>query len=408
MTSNGASSILPPALPLPAGSVIIARWPGWGHGAAPGFERVTTRLVILGLPQAGKTTVFNALTQAAAETGGFAGQDEVHLAVVKVPDERLDRLTEMFQPQRKTPADIQYVDVGGLSRGMAEKGLGGQLLGNLSQADALVVVVRAFEDDSLPHPEGSVDPLRDIETIDLELQFSDLGIIEKRIDRLTAQIPKFRGAEREENERELRLMQQLREVLERGTPLREVVGGLDPEDEKTLRGFALLTAKPLLILLNLGESQLGSDGERLVEQALDRFARPGVEIDALCGQIEMEIGQLAAEDAQVFMDDLGITESSRARVIRLSFGLLGLIPFFTVGPDECRAWTIARGTVAVDAAAEIHSDIARGFIRAEVVSYDDLVAEGGMAEVKKAGKFHREGKTYVVENGDVIHFLFNV
>ncbi|MBX3070050.1 MAG: redox-regulated ATPase YchF [Thermomicrobiales bacterium] len=369
---------------------------------------MTTKLVIVGLPGSGKTTVFNALTQSDVATGGFSGQDEAHVAVVKVPDERLDLLTEMFNPQRKVPADIHYVDVGGLSKGMAEKGLSGQLLGNLSQGDALVHVVRAFEDDNLPHPDGSVDAVRDIETINLELMFSDLGIVEKRIERLTAQIPKFKGTEREVNERELALMHLLKEKLEADIPLREVVGDLEPEDQKTLRGFALLTSKPLLILLNVSESQLGEESAALVERARDQFARPGVEVDALCGQIEMEIGQLSDEDAAVFLADLGIDESSRARVIRLSFGLLGLIPFFTVGPDECRAWTITRGTVAVDAAAEIHTDISRGFIRAEVVSYDDMIAAGSMAEVKKAGKFRREGKTYVVESGDIINYLFNV
>jgi GTP-binding protein YchF len=369
---------------------------------------VTTRLVLIGLPGSGKTTVFNALTQSDVATGGFSGQDDAHLAVVKVPDKRLDILTGMFEPQRKVPADIQYVDVGGLSKGMAEKGLSGQLLGNLSQADALVHVVRAFDDPNLPHPDGSVDPFRDIETINLELQFSDLGIVEKRIERLTAQIPKLRGAERETNERELKLMADLKAQLENDVPLREVVGELDIESIKTLRGFGLLTAKPLLILLNVGESQLGDAAQTLVAMVHERFTKQGVEIDALCGQIEMEIGQLSPEDAEDFLKDLGIEESSRDRVVRLSFGLLGLMPFFTVGPDECRAWTIASGTIAVDAAAEIHSDIARGFIRAEVVSYDDMVAAGSMAEVKKAGHFRREGKTYVVKDGDIINFLFNV
>jgi ribosome-binding ATPase len=369
---------------------------------------VTTRLVLIGLPGSGKTTVFNALTQSEIATGGFSGQDDAHLAVVKVPDKRLDILTDMFQPQRKVPADIQYVDVGGLSKGMAEKGLSGQLLGNLSQADALVHVVRAFDDPNLPHPDGSIDPLRDIETINLELQFSDLGIVEKRIERLDSQIPKLRGPERETNERELKLMLDLKTHLENEMPLREVVGDLELEDIKTLRGFGLLTAKPLLVLINIGESQLGDEGDAIISAAHDRFSRPAVEIDALCGQIEMEIGQLSPEDAEVFLNDLGIEEPSRDQVVRLSFGLLGLMPFFTVGPDECRAWTISSGTVAVDAAAEIHSDIARGFIRAEVVSYDDMIAAGSMAEVKKAGKFRREGKTYVVQDGDIINFLFNV
>lgn len=370
---------------------------------------MTTKLVIIGLPQSGKTTVFNALTQAEAATGGFgAGADEPNLATVKVPDPRLDLLTSMFNPQRKVPADVQYLDVAGIAKGIAEKGMSGQLLGHLAQADALVHVVRAFEDPDLPHPEGSVDPLRDVETLDLELSFSDLAIVEKRLQRLAAQIPKLRGAEREAFEREQVVMNQLKEALEAETPLREVVTELEPDDAKILRGFGLLTAKPLLILFNVGEDQLGDRADALVASARERFGRPGVAADALAGQIEMEIGRLEPADAEVFMADLGIAESSRDRVIRLSFDLLGLMPFFTVGPDECRAWTIRRGTTAVDAAGEIHSDIQRGFIRAEVVSYDDLIAAGGLAETKKNGTFRREGKTYVVQDGDVINFLFNV
>jgi GTP-binding protein YchF len=303
---------------------------------------------------------------------------------------------------------VQYFDVAGLSAGIAEKGMSGQLLGHLSQGDALVHVVRAFEDPNVPHADGDVDPFRDIETLNLELAFSDLAIIDKRLQRLVAQIPKLKGAEREAYEREQVVMNRLKETVEADTPLREVIDELDPDDVKNLRGFGLLTAKPLLILLNLGEAQLGAEGERLAAEASERFGRPGVAIDALAGRIEMEIGQLDEADAAVFMADLGIAESGLNRVIRRSFDLLGLMPFFTVGPDECRAWTIRRGVTALEAAGEIHSDIQRGFIRAEVVSYDDLIAAGGMAETKKSGTFRREGKTYIVQDGDIINFLFNV
>jgi hypothetical protein len=369
---------------------------------------VATRLVIIGLPASGKTTVFNALTRAEAKTGGFGGADEPNLATVKVPDPRLDLLTEMFKPERKVPADVQYFDVAGLSAGIAEKGMSGQLLGHLSQGDALVHVVRAFDDLNVPHADGNVDPLRDIETLNLELAFSDLSIIEKRLQRLVAQIPKVKGPEREAYEREQVVMNRLKETLEADTPLREVIDELDPDDVKNLRGFGLLTAKPLLILLNLGEEQLGETGDRLIDEATERFGRPGVAVDALAGRIEMEIGQLDEADAAVFMEDLGIAESGLNRIIRRSFELLGLMPFFTVGPDECRAWTIRRGATAVEAAGEIHSDIQRGFIRAEVVSYDDMIAAGSMAETKRLGTFRREGKTYIVQDGDIINFLFNV
>jgi ribosome-binding ATPase YchF (GTP1/OBG family) len=203
-------------------------------------------------------------------------------------------------------------------------------------------------------------------------------------------------------------MERLKATLEADTPLREIVDELEEEDRKTLRGFGLLTIKPMLVLVNLGETQLGETGETLIARLREQFATPGVAVDGLAGKIEMEIGQLEPDDAAVFLEDLGIAESSRDRIIRISFELLGLIPFFTVGPDECRAWTIRRGTPAVEAAGTIHSDIQRGFIRAEIVSYQDLIDAGSMAESKKRGTFRREGKTYIVEDGDVINFLFNV
>jgi GTP-binding protein YchF len=365
------------------------------------------RLVIMGLPNSGKTTVFNALTRASARTGTFgAGEQEVNLATVKVPDARLDRLAEIFRPRRVVPADVQYVDVAGLAKGMAEHGLGGQLLSHLAQAEALVHVVRAFIDPSVPHPEETVDALRDIETIELELAFSDLGIIEKRLARLQASIPKLKGPEREAYEREATLLTRLQASLEAGTPIREA--SLSAEEAKSLRGFGFLTAKPMLVLLNLGEDQLGAPGAAILEQARARFARPQVEIEALAGKIEMEIAQLDPEDAAAFMADLGITESSLDRVIRLSYHLLGLISFLTVGPDECRAWTITRGMTAHEAAGVIHTDLARGFIRAAVVHYDDLIACGSLAEARQRGLLRQEGKTYLVQDGDVIEILFNV
>ena len=370
---------------------------------------MSTTLVIIGLPASGKTTVFNALTRSEALTGTYSSNpDEPNLATVKVPDDRLDRLTAMFQPQRKVQADVQYLDVAGVAKGIAEKGMSGALLGHLSQADALLLVVRAFADPNVPHGEGSVDPLRDVETLHLELLFSDLAAVEKRLERIRGQLPKVTGRERETLERERTLMEKLRTSLEADTPIREVLAEIDPDDLKTMRGFGFLTAKPLLILLNLGEEQLGDAGAALVRETEGRFARPGVAVDALAGQIEMEIGRLDPADAAEFMRDLGITESGLDRVIRRSFDLLGLMPFFTVGPDECRAWTIRRGATTVEAAGEIHSDIQRGFIRAETVGYDDLIATGGLPEARKAGKLRREGRDYVVADGDVINFLFNV
>ena len=368
---------------------------------------MSLQLVIVGLPQSGKTTVFNALTRSEATTGGFSsGEGEPNLATVKVPDPRLDILTPMFNPKRTVPADVQYLDVAGVAKGIAEHGMSGQLLGHLAQASALILVARAFEDDNVPHPEESVDPLRDIDTLLLELQFSDLGMIEKRLPRIAQTIGKLRGAEREAWEREASILERCQAALEAGQPLRDVE--LDDEDRRVVRGFGFLTQKPLLVLLNVGEEQLGARAEELVESARARFARPGVEVHTLAGQIEMELAQLDPEDAEAFMTDLGISESSLDRMIRISYRLLGLLSFFTVGPDEVRAWTIRDGETAVEAAGAIHSDIQRGFIRAEIVTYEDLIATGGLPEARKAGKLRLEGRNYVMRDGDVTHFLFNV
>jgi GTP-binding protein YchF len=368
-----------------------------------------TKLVIIGLPGVGKTTVFNALTGADATTGTYgAASDEPNLATVKVPDPRLDALTALFNPQRTVPADVQYLDVAGIAKGIAEKGMSGQLLGHLAQADALVHVVRAFEDPNVPHPEETVDPLRDIETLNLELVFSDLALIDKRIQRIESQLGKMRGPEKEVNERELAVIRHFKEALEADKPLRDVIDEIDPEDQKLVRGFGFLTAKPLLILLNISDDQIGESADSLVASAQELTSGAKVAVDTLAGKIEMEIGQLDADDAQAFMADLGIAESGLGRIIRTSFDLLGLMPFFTVGPDECRAWTIRRGATAVEAAGEIHTDIQRGFIRAEVIGYDDMIAAKTMAEVRKAGTLRREGKTYIVQDGDIINFLFNV
>jgi len=368
---------------------------------------LSLRLVIVGLPSSGKTTVFNALTHATAAVGTYtAAEDQPNLATVKVPDGRLDALAAIFKPKKIVPADVQYVDVAGLAKGMGEKGLSGQLLGHLAQGQTLAHVVRAFEDANVPHPEDTVDPLRDIETINLEFVFSDLGIIEKRLRRIKDTIAKTRGPEREANEREAVLLARLQEELEAGNPIRAVE--MSEDEQKILRGFGFLSGKPLLILLNLGEDQLGETGDALVTQARAQFGGPQIEIAALAGQIEMELAQLEPDDAAVFMADLGIAESGLDRVIALSYELLGLISFLTAGPDEVRAWTIPDGSTAVEAAGAIHSDLARGFIRAEVVAFEDMVATGSMAEARKRGVLRSEGRTYIVKDGDVMEILFNI
>jgi len=359
------------------------------------------RIAIIGLSNSGKTTVFNALTRGTVETAAYSsGQLEPNLATVKVPDERLDQLTQMFNPRKTTPAEVQYVDVAGIDSSSRQKtGLPPALLNYISGADALLHVVRSFEDATVPHPDESLDVARDVANIDLELTFSDLAIIERRLERLSAEIGKMAGREREARVAERELLLRLQEALESDVPIRDLA--LSDEEERSLRGYQFLTAKPLLIVLNIGEEQLAAP------PALNYVHRQSAVVP-LCGKIEAELAQLEDADAQAFMDDLGITAPARNRVIQLSYELLGLISFLTTGPDEVRAWTIRHSTPAVEAAGAIHSDIQRGFIRAEVVAYADLVAAGGMTEAKKAGVVRFEGKQYIVKDGDICHFLFNV
>ena len=358
---------------------------------------------IIGLPNSGKTTVFNALTGGTAETAAYSsGSLEPNLATVKVPDARLHVLTDMFKPKKTTFADVQYIDVAGLSGGAHETGgLAPAFLNYISQVDALLHVVRAFEDPSVAHPDGSVDPRRDIEAVDLELAFSDLAIIERRLQRLAGEIGKTAGKERELRVQEREVLQRLQAALEADTPIRDVE--LPADEEKMLRGYQFLSAKPLLIVLNAGEDQLGTD---LTATIAYQHAKSAVV--QLAGKVEAEIAQLEPDDARAFLEDLQIAQPARERVITESYNLLGLISFLTAGPDEVRAWPIRKGTPAVEAAGTVHSDIQRGFIRAEVVAYDDLVAAGSMAEAKKRGVVRMEGKTYVVQDGDICNFLFNI
>jgi GTP-binding protein YchF len=359
------------------------------------------KIAIIGLANSGKTTVFNALTRGTAETTSYAsGQLEPNVATVKVPDQRLNVLARMFDPKKVTPADVQYVDVGGLSAGARQSGgLPPALLNFIGGADALLHVARAFEDESVAHPEGSVNLARDIESVDLELAFSDMAIIERRLAKLNAEIGKMASKDRELRIAERDLLVKLLKELEDGKPIRDVE--LNGDEERLLRGYQFLTAKPLLLAINISEAQLQTPPE------FD-YQHRNSDVVALCGKVEAELAQLDDEDAGAFMEDLGIGEAARDRVIGSSYNLLGLISFLTAGPDEVRAWTIRRNTPAVEAAGAIHSDIQRGFIRAEIVAYDDLIKAGGMTEAKKHGTVRMEGKTYIVKDGDVCHFLFNV
>ncbi|HEV2122493.1 MAG TPA: DUF933 domain-containing protein [Chloroflexota bacterium] len=361
------------------------------------------RLGIIGLPQSGKTTVFNALTggEAPVTASGGYGQ-ETHLAVVKVPDARLDRLTEMFSPRKVTPAEVQYIDFPGSGFGSRDKGEAAWV-GTLRTVDALVQVTRTFENPSVPR-EGPIDAAGDAEKIHLELVLSDLGIVERRLQRLDQDLKRTKSAERAPIQAEIEMFRHFQEQLEAGVPLRDM--DLTEEQEKTIRGYQFLSLKPVLLVLNLRESQLDR-AEEMEAQLAAAYPHKKTAVASLCGQLEMEISQLSPEDAQTFIEDLGITELAAGKLIRRSYDLTGLISFLTAGEDEVRAWPIERNTKAPQAAGVIHSDLEKGFIRAETVAYDDLIASGSLAEARKRGQLRQEGRNYVVQDGDVLNILFS-
>ena len=361
------------------------------------------QVTIVGLPGSGKTTLFNALSGAHAETGAFSGgRAAPNVGVVKVPDARLDALSALFHPRKTTPADVTYVDVA-IPAGAAREGtIAPDVLALVRNADALLHVARGFEGGGA---DRSADPWRDVAELDLEFTIADLEVIEKRLDKLRTAGRHGTPAEREQNALEEELLARLEPQLSAGKPLRAV--RISEDDERRLRGYRFLTQKPVLVVLNLDEHRLG-EAAALEEAGRAHYAQPSTDVAALSGKIEAELAQLPEDDAALFMEDLGIAEASRGRVIRLTYELLGLFSFFTAGEDECRAWTLHRGASAVDAAGAIHSDLARGFIRAEVVTYDDLAACGSIAEARRRGLLRSEGKAYQVRDGDVIQVLFNV
>ncbi len=358
------------------------------------------RAALIGFPSSGKTTLFQLMTSAKEAP---RGKGDVNIGISRVPDARLDRLTAMYNPRKRVPATIEFTDI------IAPAKSGAQALVDVAgykNADALVHVVRAFEDDAVAHPSGSVNTARDAQAMDDELLLADLGVAERRLERIEKDLKKGRSTELE---RERDLVQRCRTLLEEGTPLRTLQ--LAGDDLKRLRGFQFLSAKPLLLVINLGEADLtevGADVQRAAEKTglTDFLAHAATKAVALCAKIELEIGQLDGGDAVAFLADLGLSESGLDRVIRTTYELLGYMSFFTVGEDECRAWSIARGTAAQLAAGEIHSDIQRGFIRAEVVGYDALTTRGSMAACREHGEVRLEGKEYVVDDGDIINFRF--
>lgn len=355
------------------------------------------RLGIFGLPQSGKTTLFNALTGSSTPTLPVSGKIEVHTAVVDVPDPRVDRLSGMFNPKKTIYAKVTYADIAGLDGSSGRSGISGQLLNHLTQMDGFIHVVRCFEDENVPHQSGSVNPQRDLEMMDSEFVLNDLIAVERKLERLTDERRKGGGRDKGLIDRDIELFNRLHAALSEETPLRDIE--ISDEEAKTLSGFGLLSQKPILVVFNLSEAQTAP----LIE-----YQHKHSKVVTLQGKLEMDIAQLPPEDREMFMAEYNIEEPSLNRMIRLSYDLLGLQSFFTVGPDEVRAWTVERGATAPVAAGVIHTDLQKGFIRAEVVAYDDLVELGGLTECKGKGKLRLEGKEYIVKDGDVLNIRFNI
>jgi ribosome-binding ATPase len=360
------------------------------------------KTAIIGLANSGKTTIFNALTGLNIEVTTFPTlSGDHHTGVVRVPDDRLIRLTEIYRPKKTTMATVEYIDYIGLTKGdMAQNK---KVFDLIRDVDAIVHVIRGFADESITHPMGTVDPRRDAETVELEMIFGDLELVDKRLERMAEGAKKGKKPD----ELEHKLLLKSKEALENETALRDV--GFTEEEFMAMRSLQFMSIKPQLILLNVSEDEMTSAGTAEGTASLQEFFKGrAVRVLDLCGKIEMEIAQLPHAEAQAFLDDLGIAEPALNKLIHLSYELLGFISFLTAGEDEVRAWTIRKGTIAQKAAGKIHSDIERGFIRAEVVAYDDFITHGSMAGAKEKGLVRLEGKTYEVKDGDMINFRFNV
>ena len=362
------------------------------------------KIGIVGLPNVGKSTMFNAITNAGAECANYPFCTiEPNVGVVPVPDERLDNLAKMYNPQKITHAIIEFVDIAGLVKGASKgEGLGNKFLSHIREVDSIVEVVRCFEDPNVVHVDGNINPLRDIETINLELIFADIETVEKRLDRAKKQLKADK-----KYQAEIDLFEKIKKTLEEGKSARTI--DFSEEEKDLLKDTYLLTLKPILYIANVSEEQLASvDSDKYVKQVQDYAKTENAKVIPLCVKIEEELSTLDENDKKEMLEALGLEESGLDKVIKASYDLLGLMSFLTAGEPEVRAWTIKKGTKAPQAAGKIHSDIERGFIRAEIVSYDDLIKEGSMNAVKEKGLLRSEGKEYIMQDGDVVLVRFNV
>jgi GTP-binding protein YchF len=362
---------------------------------------------IIGLPQSGKTTLFNALTGGQADTQTHITEGiSSHVGIARVPEPRLDVLNEMLHPKKVVPVEVKYIDVGASVKTLAQdKGIGGELLNQLNTVDTLIVVIRDFTDDSIPHPQGSLDVTRDIANLNLELVFSDLTIVARRLQKLEESLKAAKASERQAFVLERDILLHFKADLEEDKPIRE----LHPEAaaSRIIANYQLLTAKPLLIVVNIGEEQL-SEANTLEAEINTKYSGEKCRAITLCGKLEMELSQLDEEAARECREAYGLPESGLARTVAISYELSDLISFFTIASNEVRAWSVKRGTTAIKAAGKIHTDMEKGFIRAEGISFDSLVKCGSIAEARKQGQLRLEGKDYIIHDGDVITFLFNV
>ncbi|MBI9046080.1 MAG: redox-regulated ATPase YchF [Anaerolineaceae bacterium] len=355
------------------------------------------RLGIFGLPQSGKTTLFNALTHGEQPIGEMSGKIEVHMGVVDVPDPRLDNLSELFHPKKNTYAKVTYADIAGLDGNAGKSGISGILINELSQMDGFIHVVRCFVDESIPHTFNTVDPQRDIEAMDSDFIINDLISVERKLERLSEEFRRGAGRDKSIVQKEITLFERIHETLSNEIPLRDIE--ISDEEKSVLSGFGMLSQKPMLVVLNLDEGQ---------EAPEINYDHQNTIIVSLQCKLEMEISQLPEDESELFLEEYGIEEPSLNRMIRFSYDLLGLQSFFTAGEKEVRAWTIKKGATAPEAAGVIHSDLQKGFIRAEAITYEELMELGSLVEAKNKGKLRLEGKKHIVQDGEVLTIRFNL